>query len=468
MKTALVATLLLLAAQAVPAQVPIATPSPAPAAKAQRLALVIGNAAYKDAPLVNPINDAVDIAKALEANGFTVIKRENASLREMHLALREFGDKLGRQATGLVYFSGHGLQVRGRNYLLPVDADIQREDEVAFAALDLGAVMEKLDSAKNPVNFVILDACRNNPFGTRIAPTAKGLAQVDAPPGTLIAFSTAPGSTAADGSGRNGRYTQYLLTQIGQPGLGIEDVFKSVRASVRTESKNQQIPWESTSLETAFYFRAAPPPAPVKVAAKPPEAAKAAKGESPKRSLPATVGAPPNFVVGDTWTYRIVNELDGGERRTTTRVTKITGDTVEYSNGNVSDIVGNNRRIQRGDRVEVHTPSAQSYVFPLVAGGKWSLTSSQETGGRTYDLVTDLAVGGEEDVETPAGKFRAIKITRVAKWKQRETRNDGVNTWTYWYSSLVKRFVAGEQSNVTAAGKVLLRERMELVAYDVK
>ena len=143
-------------------------PAPSPAAKPQRLALVIGNGAYKDAPLPNPINDAADVAKALEASGFKVIRRENATLKEMHLALREFGDGLGRQSTGLVYFAGHGMQVRGRNYLIPIDADIAREDEVAYAALDLGAVMEKLDSAKNPVNIVILDACRNNPFGNRL------------------------------------------------------------------------------------------------------------------------------------------------------------------------------------------------------------------------------------------------------------------------------------------------------------
>src|SRR5690349_6116870 len=118
--------------------------------KPARLALVIGNAQYRDAPLPNAANDAADMAKALQASGFTVIRRDNATLREMHLALREFGDKLGRQATGLVYFAGHGMQVRGRNYLVPVDADIAREDEAAFAALDLGAVMDKLDSAKNP------------------------------------------------------------------------------------------------------------------------------------------------------------------------------------------------------------------------------------------------------------------------------------------------------------------------------
>ncbi len=149
-------------------------------AKPTRVALVIGNGAYKHADaLPNPPNDAADMAKALQASGFTVIRRENVTLREMHLALREFGDSPGRQATGLFYFAGHGLQVRGRNYLLPVDADVAREDEVAFQALDVAAVMEKLDSARNPVNIVILDACRNNPFGARLQSTTRGLAPID-------------------------------------------------------------------------------------------------------------------------------------------------------------------------------------------------------------------------------------------------------------------------------------------------
>src|SRR5450755_2728499 len=164
-------------------------------AKPARVALVIGNGAYQHAtPLANPLNDAADVAKELESAGFTVIRRDNASLREMHLALREFGDRLTKTSTGVFYFAGHGVQVRGHNYLLPVDADIAREDEVAFSAMDLGAVMEKLDSARNPVNIVILDACRDNPFGNRFQVSAKGFAQVEAPPGTLIAFSTAPGS----------------------------------------------------------------------------------------------------------------------------------------------------------------------------------------------------------------------------------------------------------------------------------
>ena len=427
----------------------------AQAPKAQRLALVIGNGAYKEAPLPNPLNDAADMAKALEASGFSVIKRENATLREMHLALREFGDRLGRQSTGLFYFAGHGMQVRGRNYLLPVDADIAREDEVAFAALDLGAVMEKLDSAKNPVNIVVLDACRNNPFGTRLQATAKGLAQVEAPPGTLIAFATAPGSTAADGGGRNGLYTHHLVRQIDRPGVAIEEVFKAVRANVRTESKNLQIPWESTSLESEFVFRPRPPE-PVRVAARTPARA-------------AAPASPPAFSVGDRWTYRVVNLLDGTERRAQSSVKDIRGDEIHFGNGNVTDAVGNYTRIVRsGGRIESYQPSNYFYVFPLKAGNSYNFKVVQKLDGRSTDLAVKLKVVGEEEVDTKFGKMRALRVERESRWKERERPNGGVRTWTYWYNGGVKRFVLAEDTNIAADGKVLSRERHELVDYDVK
>ena len=455
MKSAVLALALLLA-------VPAAALAQAP--KAQRLALVIGNGAYRDSPLPNPVNDAADMAKVLEASGFTVLRRENATLREMHLALREFGDRLGRQATGLVYFAGHGMQVRGRNYLLPVDADIAREDEVAFAALDLGAVMEKLDSAKNPVNIVVLDACRDNPFGARLHASAKGLAPVDAPPGTFIAYATAPGSTAADGAGRNGLYTHHLVRQIERPGIAIEEVFKAVRAAVRAESKSLQVPWESTSLESAFYFRQRPPE-PVSVAAKPPES----KGASAPRGRTAALSAPPAFSVGDRWAYRVVNLLDASERKTQLSVKEIRGDEIHFANGNVADAVGNNMRVMRpGGRVETYQPSNYFYVFPLKAGNHYSFKVLQQIEGRHTDLAVKLKVVGEEEVDTPLGKMRTLRIERESRWKERERPNAGVRNWTYWYNGSVKRFVLAEDTNVTAEGKVLSRERYELVAYDVK
>ncbi len=435
-------------------------------AKPKRLALVIGNGAYKDAPLSNPPNDAADMAKALEASGFVVIHRDNATLKEMHLALREFGDKLGRRDTGLFYFAGHGMQVRGHNYLLPVDADIAREDEVAFAALDLGAVMDKLDSAKNPVNIVILDACRNNPFGTRLATSAKGLAQVDAPPGTLIAFATSPGSTAADGGGRNGLYTGHLVKEIARPGAPIEEVFKAVRVGVRTESKNLQTPWESTSLESAFTFHEAPKPV---LAAKPEPQRVASASSAPRAAAPASLAAPPNFAAGDAWSYRVVNLLDQSERRATVKIRAIHGDEIEYGDGTtVGDLVGNFTRVMRQGRVDTFHPSNQFYVFPMKSGGTWNLKAMQQTGERRIDLQVKLTVGTEEQVDTPAGKLPGLRIVRETHWKQRNGEQSGVNVWTYWYNSAVKRFVAAETTNTTTQGKVLQHERYELVSYEVR
>jgi hypothetical protein len=431
--------------------------------KAQRLALVIGNGAYRDSALPNPVNDAADMAKVLEASGFTVLKRENATLREMHLALREFGDRLGRQATGLFYFAGHGMQVRGRNYLLPVDADIAREDEVAFNALDLGAVMEKLDSAKNPVNIVVLDACRDNPFGSRLHASTKGLAPIDAPPGTFIAYATAPGSTAADGAGRNGLYTHHLVRQIERPGLAIEEVFKAVRAGVRADSKNLQVPWESTSLESAFAFRQKPPE---KVAVASPSAP---AGKSAPRAKAPPVAAAPAFLIGDNWTYRVVNQIDQSERLAFYRVSGIRGEEVRYANGNVGDLMGNYTRIERpGGRVEIYKPTNYFYVFPLKAGADWEAKVEQDLGKRITDLAVRMKVIGEEDLETPLGKVRAMKIERESRWKQRDNKASGTRKWTYWYNAGIKRFVRAEDLNATTEGKVLAHERWELVAYDVK
>jgi len=223
--------------------------------KERRLALVIGNGNYPNAPLRNPVNDARDFAAALDDSGFDVIRLENANLRQLRAALRDFGDRLRQQGgVGLFYFAGHGMQLKGRNYLIPVGAQIEREDEIEFESLDANLVLEKLDSAGNRFNIVILDACRNNPFARAFRSSAQGLAQMDAPSGTVIAFATSPGSVASDGSGRNGLYTQYLIDSVHRPGLKIEEVFKQVRVAVRRDSGGIQTPWESTSLEGDFYF----------------------------------------------------------------------------------------------------------------------------------------------------------------------------------------------------------------------
>ena len=203
---------------------------------------------------MNPVNDARAMEATLKRVGFNVIAMENASQPQMYDAIRRFGDQLRGGGIGLFYFAGHGVQVKGRNFLIPVDAAIEREDEVAYKAVDAGQVLDKLESARNPLNIVILDACRNNPFARGTRSAAVGLAQMEAPVGTLIAFATAPGAEASDGDGKNGVYTQHLLEHIVQPGLKVEDVFKRVRFGVRRDTSGKQIPWENTSLEGDFYF----------------------------------------------------------------------------------------------------------------------------------------------------------------------------------------------------------------------
>ena len=225
-----------------------------PAQAERRIALVIGNAAYKEGPLRNSVNDADDMAAALRRQGFEVILRENASLAQMEAAVDEFWQRLKQGGTGLFYFAGHGLQVNGRNYLVPVDARLQAEQDAKYKCLDAGLLLGRMENAGNDLNIIILDACRNNPFARSFRSGAAGLAKMDAPQGSLIAYATAPDSVAADGTGRNGLYTEKLLKAMETPGLPLERMFKRVRDEVMSATKDKQVPWESTSLRGNFSF----------------------------------------------------------------------------------------------------------------------------------------------------------------------------------------------------------------------
>jgi len=240
-------------------------PAKSVATAERRLALVIGNSAYKASPLRNPTRDARDISRALSDTGFQVQLIEDATLTTMRRAIRAFGDQLRDGGVGLFYYAGHGVQVRGSNYLLPVNADIEREDEIEDQGVDVNLMLSKMDTAKNKLNIVILDACRNNPF-PRFRSVGQGLAQIDAPTGTIIAFATAPGRIAMDGDGDNGLYTSHLLRYIREPGLPLEQLFKQVRIGVAGATRDRQVPWESSSLKGDFYFL---PPDPSRVAAVP-------------------------------------------------------------------------------------------------------------------------------------------------------------------------------------------------------
>lgn len=219
-----------------------------------RIALVIGNSAYPGAAsLTNPANDAAAMSAALKTLGFSVIELKNGSRAQMAQAIASARDSLhGKQAVGMLYYAGHGLQLDWRNYMVPVDARMTTMADVPAQAVDVDAVMTAFKAAGNRMNIVVLDACRDNPFaGTG---SGKGLAQVDAPPGTFMAYATAPGNVAEDGAGANGLYTGYLVQELAKPAAKIEDVFKRVRLQVRQKSQGRQIPWESTSLEEDFFF----------------------------------------------------------------------------------------------------------------------------------------------------------------------------------------------------------------------
>jgi uncharacterized protein YgiM (DUF1202 family) len=253
-----------------------------PAVAEPRVALVIGNSAYQgDLPaLPNPANDAKLMARTLKSVGFDVVEAEDASQDQMKKAIAEFSDKLaaaGSEGTGLFFYAGHGLQVAGENYLIPVDAKIKTERDVDLVAVSASTVLKQMDFAGSAVNIVILDACRNNPLPSSARSMGRGLAEIKTTArGSFLAYSTAPGSTAADGDGINSPYTKALAETITEPGLSISDVFQEVRTKVLASTGNQQTPWDSSSLTGRFYFKA---PDPTQTAAVPPPPAAGSDAE---------------------------------------------------------------------------------------------------------------------------------------------------------------------------------------------
>jgi hypothetical protein len=223
-------------------------------ASESRVALVIGNGDYDESPLRNPVRDAHSMASTLRSLGFAVEEHTNADQKTMKLAIRALGEAQGANTVALFYFAGHGMQVNGRNYLIPVGADIEVADDVEIEGVDVAYVLGRMGAAENRMNIVILDACRNNPFASNTRSMNRGLAFTAAPTGTVIAYATAPGQVAEDGTGENGVYTEALVRHLQREGLQAEDVFKSVRADVQAVTGGRQVPWESSSLTGHFYF----------------------------------------------------------------------------------------------------------------------------------------------------------------------------------------------------------------------
>ena len=236
-----------------------------------RIALVIGNGDYEHAPLKNPVNDAALMTTTLKGAGFEVMAYVNLDRRELKRAFLRFGDRIkevGNDTVSLVYYAGHGAQVNGENYLIPIGSQIEDERDVDIEGIRASSLLRTLEDANAALNIVILDACRNNPFKSSSRSAQQGLAKMDAPTGTLLAYSTAPGQVAEDGAGANSAYTKALSLAIRRPGATVEQVFKRVRIEVMCRTSDEQVPWESSSLTGDFYFTGGDksPPAPVAAA----------------------------------------------------------------------------------------------------------------------------------------------------------------------------------------------------------
>src|ERR1700754_412675 len=227
----------------------------APALAENRMALVIGQSAYKSVPaLPNPGNDAKAMTQLLTDSGFEVSSASNLTQNEMRTAISDFAGKVaakGPDTVALVFYAGHGIQVDGENFLIPTDIDPKREADIPMQAVRLNDILNTLASVPSRMRFFLLDSCRNNPFPELSRSAGSGLAIVDAKvgaPGTFVSFSTSPGAVAEDGNGVNSPYTTALLEAAKQPNIPIEETFKRVRVAVNKVTEGRQTPWDSSSL----------------------------------------------------------------------------------------------------------------------------------------------------------------------------------------------------------------------------
>ena len=221
--------------------------------KEQKVALVIGNGAYKGEflKLKNSKNDAYDMKQTLKKLGFDVFYLTDGNLQEMDNKVRQFIKELSKGGVGMFYYAGHGIEVDGNNYLIPIDADIYVKPEVKYNTLAVNEIVGKMEDSNNRLNIVVLDACRNDPFSRG----GGGLAQINSAKGMYISYATAPGDVASDGSGRNGLFTKHLIKNIAIPNQTLNEVFKQTRMGVYEDSRDKQLPWSNSSVIGDFYFK---------------------------------------------------------------------------------------------------------------------------------------------------------------------------------------------------------------------
>jgi hypothetical protein len=480
-----------------------------------KVALVIGNSAYARVPaLVNPGNDARGLAETLKASGFAVDLRLDVTQADMAAAIDAYAKTLAeRKCVGLFYFAGHGLQLDWHNYLVPIDAAIARVEDIPARAINVSTLIGGIKRAANPMNVLILDACRENPFASQARLEQKGLSQMDAPSGTLLAYATAPGNLAADGAGANGLYTENLLREMRVPEAKIEDVFKRVRLGVRLASRGRQIPWESTSLEEDFYFN---PPEQLKKLSREQEdrlfaeerelyeqarasrqapslqqylvrypsgrfaelaqlqldGILAAQGEkrveiAPSQGNPHTAGsarADTRFKVGDRYVYRVFDRLRDRELPDAVQlVTAIREFEVEINEGKMAlDLLGNLLQHPNGMRMT----SRQDMPAEFVVGKRWTTRYDVVGGPVAAQGTMDLSyrIAARDKVTVPAGTFDCFRFEGLG-YNSSPFRAPSEIRYTYWRSPGVRRPVAWDQSTRAAGGALVVDLRYELKEY---
>ena len=419
-----------------------------------RMALVIGNSAYPNAPLVNPANDARAMGDTLRGLGFTVVELRDANKDQMAQAIATVGAALkGKQAVGMLYYAGHGLQLDWRNYMVPVDANLSKAADVPAQTVDVNSVIDAFKAAGNRMNILVLDACRDNPFaGTA---SGKGLAQLDAPSGTFLAYATAPGNVADDGDDKsgNGLYTRFLLSELKKPESRIEDVFKRVRFQVRQKSQGRQIPWESTSLEDDFFFNTgkvmavAKPDDRERVAAFRQEKADWDKIKDSKQAedfynflqkypsgyvseqaqfkveqlQKAQIVAVPNRDgvvplsptarrgnLGDELVIDLIDGFTKERRRTTFNVTYADDSRYEFNNG--VDIYDQSGSLLK-NRFGTKSPGVLVAPADMAVGKQWrSAFTNLRPDGVLETVFMDYRVTGYDTITVPAGTFKAFLV----------------------------------------------------------
>lgn len=345
-----------------------------------RTALIIGNSAYSFAPLKNPINDAEAMATALEGAGFKVIKETDADQAKMVEAVRTFADELKRRGgVGLFYFSGHGTQIDGENYLLPVGEQFASLEDVKRRSVTALAVVDAMASAHSDLNIFILDACRNNPVDPN---GAKGLSRIDSTARLFISFATSPGLTALDGTGNNSPYAKYLYQSIEAPNLDIEDTFKRTLKGVYVETNHEQTPWIASNFFGDFVFRPS---------GEPPSAG---KEKEPEEAAPKTIdlggvyrveGTNPN---GSKYRGMVALAQDNDQFDFTWWI----GKDVFHGTGHFA---GKMLVVNWGDK----TPVIYTFGDEGVLDGEWADGSATET----LDLVANAAPG---DIGLSEGSYR--------------------------------------------------------------